>query len=155
MATENSNFARAEMLIRKPVSEVFEAFVNPEITSKFWFTKGSGKLQEDEKTQWSWEMYGFSLSVMTHVLQENKKIVIEWGDPDESTLVEWIFTPINGNETFVSITNSGFKGDHDKVIDQVRNSTEGFTLVLAGAKAYLEHHILLNLVLDRFPKGLA
>jgi len=155
MATENSNFARAEMLIRKPVSEVFEAFVNPEITSKFWFTKGSGKLQEDEKTQWSWEMYGFSLSVMTHVLQENKKIVIEWGDPDESTLVEWIFTPINGNETFVSITNSGFKGDHDKIIDQVRNSTEGFTLVLAGAKAYLEHHILLNLVLDRFPKGLA
>jgi len=155
MATENSNFARAEMLIRKPVSEVFEAFVNPEITSKFWFTKGSGKLQEDEKTQWSWEMYGFSLSVMTHVLQENKKIVIEWGDPDESTLVEWIFTPINGNETFVSITNSGFKGDQDKIIDQVRNSTEGFTLVLAGAKAYLEHHILLNLVLDRFPKGLA
>lgn len=155
MATENSNFARAEMLIRKPVSEVFEAFVNPEITSKFWFTKGSGKLQEDEKTQWSWEMYGFSLSVMTHVLQENKKIVIEWGDPDESTLVEWIFTPINGNETFVSITNSGFKGDYDKIIDQVRNSTEGFTLVLAGAKAYLEHHILLNLVLDRFPKGLA
>jgi len=155
MATENSNFARAEMLIRKPVSEVFEAFVNPEITSKFWFTKGSGKLQEDEKTQWNWEMYGFSLSVMTHVLQENKKIVIEWGDPDESTLVEWIFTPINGNETFVSITNSGFKGDHDKIIDQVRNSTEGFTLVLAGAKAYLEHHILLNLVLDRFPKGLA
>jgi len=155
MATENSNFARAEMLIRKPVSEVFEAFVNPEITSKFWFTKGSGKLHEDEKTQWSWEMYGFSLSVMTHVLQENKKIVIEWGDPDESTLVEWIFTPINGNETFVSITNSGFKGDHDKIIDQVRNSTEGFTLVLAGAKAYLEHHILLNLVLDRFPKGLA
>jgi hypothetical protein len=37
----------------------------------------------------------------------------------------------------------------------VRNSTEGFTLVLAGAKAYLEHHIQLNLVLDRFPKGIA
>ncbi len=30
------------MLIRKPVAEVFEAFVNPDITSKFWFTKGSG-----------------------------------------------------------------------------------------------------------------
>jgi uncharacterized protein YndB with AHSA1/START domain len=100
-------------------------------------------------------MYGFSLSVMTHVLQENKKIVIEWGHPDESTLVEWIFTSMNENETFVSITNSGFKGDSDKIIDQVRNSTEGFTLVLAGAKAYLEHNIQLNLVLDRFPKGLA
>jgi len=33
---------KAEMLIRKPVAEVFEAFINPEITSKFWFTRGSG-----------------------------------------------------------------------------------------------------------------
>ncbi|MDR7212520.1 SRPBCC family protein [Flavobacterium piscis] len=154
MATENSNFAKAEMLIRKPVSEVFQAFVNPEITSKFWFTKGSGKLEQGKKTEWTWEMYGFSLSVMTHVIHENKKIVIEWGNPDESTLVEWTFTPMNENETFVSITNSGFR-DPDKIIDQVRNSTEGFALVLAGAKAYLEHKIQLNLILDRFPKGLA
>jgi len=155
MKTENSNFAKAEMLIRKPVSEVFQAFVNPEITSKFWFTKGSGKLEQDEKTEWTWEMYGFSLSVTTRVLQENKKIVIEWGNAGEETIVEWIFTSLNENETFVSITNSGFQGDTDKIISEVRNSTEGFTLVLAGAKAYLEHHILLNLVLDRFPKGLA
>jgi uncharacterized protein YndB with AHSA1/START domain len=35
---------KAEMLIRKPVAEVFEAFINPEITSKFWFTSGSGRL---------------------------------------------------------------------------------------------------------------
>lgn len=27
--------AKAEMLIRRPVAEVFEAFVNPAITSKF------------------------------------------------------------------------------------------------------------------------
>jgi hypothetical protein len=30
-------------------------------------------------------------------------------------------------------------------------STEGFTLVLAGLKALLEHNIILNLVPDRFP----
>jgi uncharacterized protein YndB with AHSA1/START domain len=32
------------MLIRKPVADVFEAFVNPDITTKFWFTKSSGRL---------------------------------------------------------------------------------------------------------------
>jgi uncharacterized protein YndB with AHSA1/START domain len=37
--------ARAEMLIRRPVSEVFEAFVDPAITSKFWFTRSSGRLE--------------------------------------------------------------------------------------------------------------
>ena len=37
--------AKAEMLIRKPVAEVFEAFVDPAITSRFWFTRGSGRLE--------------------------------------------------------------------------------------------------------------
>ena len=74
MKTENNKFAKAEMLIRKPVSEVFQAFIDPEITSKFWFTKGSGKLEENTKTEWTWEIYGFSLSVSTLVLQKNKKI---------------------------------------------------------------------------------
>jgi len=36
----------------------------------------------------------------------------------------------------------------------VTGSTEGFTLVIAGAKAYLEHGLQLNLVADRFSKGL-
>ena len=30
-------FARAEMLIRKPVNEVFEVIINPDITTNFWF----------------------------------------------------------------------------------------------------------------------
>ncbi len=37
--------SNAAMLIRRPVAEVFEAFVNPDITSKFWFTKSSGRLE--------------------------------------------------------------------------------------------------------------
>ena len=37
--------AKAEMLIRRPVAEVFEAFINPTITTKFWFTRSSGRLE--------------------------------------------------------------------------------------------------------------
>ncbi len=44
------------MLIRKPVAEVFEAFVDPATTSKFWFTKGSGRLAPGEEIRWDWEM---------------------------------------------------------------------------------------------------
>ena len=57
------------------------------------------------------------------------------------------------DSTFVSIVNSGFTGDTEKLISQVRDSTGGFTWVLAGLKAYLEHNILLNLIADRFPEG--
>jgi uncharacterized protein YndB with AHSA1/START domain len=76
--------ARAEMLIRRPVSEVFEAFVDPAITSRFWFTRGSGRLE---------------------------------------------------------------------LVKQAIAATEGFAFVLAGAKALLEHDVILNLVPDRFPDG--
>lgn len=68
--------------------------------------------------------------------------------------MEWTFKNLGKAGTFVSIVNHGFQGETEKLISQIRDSTEGFTLVLAGLKAYLEHNIQLNLVFDRFPKEL-
>ena len=151
---ETKYFAKAEMLIRKPIELVFQAFINPEITTKFWFTKSSGKLEEGKETEWTWEMYNHSIVVNTRSVELNKKIVIEWGNEDEISTVEWTFKNLGEVGTFVSIVNIGFDGETEKIISQIRDSTEGFTLVLAGLKAYLEHNIQLNLVLDRFPKEL-
>jgi len=154
----NSNFpivAKAEMLIRRPVEEVFEAFVNPGITTQFWFTKSSGRLDKHKQVEWTWEMYNHTAPVKVLSIETNKKIIIEWGSADEATIVEWLFKSLDDKGTFVSIVNSGFTGNTDKLIAQVRDSTEGFTLVLAGLKALLEHNIRLNLVGDRFPDGLS
>jgi uncharacterized protein YndB with AHSA1/START domain len=141
------------MLIRKPVSEVFEAFVNPAITSQFWFTKGSGRLLEGKQIRWDWEMYNHSIQVSVKAIEENKRILIEWGAYGTPTLVEWVFTSRVDNTTFVSVTNSGFSGDGDDVVKHALDSTGGFALVLAGAKAFLERNITLNLIADRFPDG--
>jgi uncharacterized protein YndB with AHSA1/START domain len=143
--------AKAEMLVRRPVAEVFEAFVNPEITSKFWFSKSSGRLAPNKQIQWDWEMYGASVQVSVKAVDENKRILIEWSADGQPNWVEWIFTPRGDGATFVSITNSGFGGNGDEVAKQALDSTEGFTLVLAGLKALLEKNVLLNLVPDRFP----
>lgn len=48
------------MLIRKPVAEVFEVVINPDITTKFWFTKSSDRLEAGKQIQWAWEMYDAS-----------------------------------------------------------------------------------------------
>jgi uncharacterized protein YndB with AHSA1/START domain len=154
MNSDSPIVAKAEMLIRKPVEEVFEAFVNPAITTQFWFTKSSGRLDKHKQVEWTWEMYNYTAPVKLLSIETNKKIVIEWGSTEDATLVEWEFKSLDKG-TFVSIVNSGFQGDADKLIAQVRDSTEGFTLVLAGLKALLEHNIRLNLVGDRFPEGLS
>jgi len=146
--------AKAEMLIRRPVSEVFDAFVDPEITSKFWFTGGSGRLEEGKTVTWEWGMYGFSIPVQAKAIEENRRILIDWPGGEDLTEVEWVFTPRPDGSTFVSITNSGFVGDDAERVEQAIGSTEGFSFVLAGLKAYLEHGVRLNLVADRFPDGL-
>src|SRR6476646_9374933 len=133
------------MLIRKNVAEVFEAFVDPAITSKFWFTKGSGKLEPGKQIRWEWEMYGASTEVTVKAVEPNRRILIEWLGYGTPTTVEWLFTPLADDATFVSIANAGFGGDAGEVASQAISSTEGFTFVLAGLKALLEHNILLNL----------
>jgi uncharacterized protein YndB with AHSA1/START domain len=74
MQTMNQNAikAKAEKLIRKPVAKVFEAFINPEITTKFWFTKSSGKLEAGKQVTWTWEMYNVSVQVNVKEVEENK-----------------------------------------------------------------------------------
>jgi hypothetical protein len=53
--------------------------------------------------------------------------------------VEWTFAPRSDGTTFVTVTNSGFSGDQESIAKQAIGATSGFTLVLAGMKALLEH----------------
>jgi len=146
--------AKTGMLIRRPVSDVYEAMVNPDITRSFWFTKGSGRLEIGKRVQWDWEMYDVSIPVTATVIEPNRRIAIEWPGYSGPTHVEWTFAPQNDGATFVSITESGFTGSGDDLVTYVAESTQGFSLLLAGLKAYLEHGVRLNLTADRYPKGI-
>jgi uncharacterized protein YndB with AHSA1/START domain len=141
------------MLIRKPVADVFNAFIDPAITTKFWFTRSSGKLETGKQVQWEWEMYNVTTAVTVKTIEPNKRILIEWPGYSGPTTVEWTFKP-HKDGMFVQIKETGFTGDTDELLKQVADSTGGFTLVLAGLKGLLEHDVQLNLVKDRFPPGM-
>ena len=147
---KNIPTVETQMLIRKPVFTVFQAFIDPVITTNFWFTKSSGQLEVGKTITWTWEMYGISTNVLTKEIIPNEMISFVWGDP--ATQVDWIFTALPGDTTYVVIKNYGFKETGDKLIQVIKDSTGGFTTVLDGLKAYLEHGIKLNLIADKFPK---
>lgn len=154
MSDNNLKCAEADMLIRKPVSEVFQAFIDPEVTKYFWFTKGSGKLEVGKTVTWEWEMYNFSTKVVAKEIIPNQKITIDWFTSDEPTQVDFNFQTLSDGSTFVRIKHYGFDKTGDELLQTIKDSTGGFTIVLAGLKAYLEHNINLNLILDKFPKEL-
>ncbi len=139
------------MLIRKPVEDVFQAFIDPAITSRFWFTKSTGRLESGKRIRWEWEFYGASTELEVKALDKDKRILISWNTKDKPTSVEFTFSPHGAHATFVSITNYGFEGDGDSILEQAMDSAAGFELVLASLKAYLEFGIQLNLIADRFP----
>jgi uncharacterized protein YndB with AHSA1/START domain len=146
--------AEAGMLIRKPTNEVYEAFINPAITTQFWFSKCSCRLEVGRLIRWDREMYGVSTMVEEKELVPGKRILVELDVDKLPTRVAWTFSARTSQTTFVGITNSGFSGDGDKIVEQAKGSTAGFGLVLAGLKAYLEPGITHNLVEDRYPDQL-
>ena len=142
------------MLVRRRPGDVFQALVDPDITTRFWFTKSSGRIVSGASLQWDWEMYGVSAKVSVKDVEDNRRIVFDWGDDGETTTVEFRFVPFEDDATYVQVTEGGFSGDGDALVARAAGSTGGFTIALCALKALLEHDVVLTVVRDRFPKGL-
>jgi uncharacterized protein YndB with AHSA1/START domain len=131
---------QAAALIRRPPADVFNAFVDPDITTKFWFTKSTGRLEENATVTWTWEMYEASTEVNVKAIEPNKRILVDWNDATSE--VEWRFDEL-ADGTYVTVTNSGLE-----TVEQALDSKGGFTFLVASAKFYLEHGIEPNIVAD-------
>ncbi|MGH8791077.1 MAG: SRPBCC family protein [Stackebrandtia sp.] len=142
---------KAGMLVRRPPAEVFQAFVDPAVTTKFWFTKSSGKMTPGARLRWDWEMYGASAQVRVDEVVEHSRIRYAWGDEDKLVPVELRFTPWEGDATYVEVVESVLGGDGDAVVSHVADSVEGYVVVLCGLKALLERDVVLNAVGDVHP----
>jgi len=142
------------MLVRRPPAAVFEAFVDPSITTKFWFTHSTGKMVPGAEIQWDWAMYGISTEVSVTEVEENSRIVFDWAHGAEPTTVEIRFIPWQDDTTYVSVTETGLTGTADEMVAYAADATGGYSFVLAAVKALLEHHIELAVVGDHLPAGL-
>ena len=98
-------------------------------------------------------MYDVSVPVSVKAIEPSRRIAIEWRGYSGPTTVEWTFIRHDGG-TLVAVSESGWTGDADNLVKSVADSTQGFALMLAGLKAFLEHGLRLNLTADRYPKGI-
>lgn len=151
MSDVSQPVVKTYMLIRVPIERAFDAFVNPYVTTRFWFTHSSGPLEPGRDVVWEWRMYGCSTRVHVLEVTPNNRIKIEWGEANARSMVEWSFEERSDDRTLVTIRNFGFTGDD--VVGEAIDSMGGFSLVLANAKALLEHNLELNLIFDRYPDG--
>jgi uncharacterized protein YndB with AHSA1/START domain len=138
-----------QLLIRRSPKTIFKAFVDPKITTEFWFTKSSGRLEKGKTVIWEWEMYGAKDEVTVIELNQNKKITILWGNPKSK--VDFTFEELKKSQTLVKIACYDFEHKKKDLFATMLDYMGGFTTVLDGLKAYLEYGINLSLTKDKYP----
>lgn len=135
---------KAQMWINQPPHKVYQAFIDPSYTTKFWFSESTGKLEEGKTVTWTWKMYGFSSEVNVEKLIENQSIILSFSDKTKAT---WHFEPYQ-NGTITTIKCEDFKGEASSIVHHAVDQMGGYAIVLCGAKAYLEHGLEMHFVSD-------
>lgn len=145
-AKTSSLLAQAELLIRRPAAEVYQAFVSPRQLSRFWLAKASAPLAVGKKVRWHFPVPGVSDAVTAKVLEPGRRIVVAWGS--DGTETEWTFVALTPKQTHVRVMQT-VRGSAAQCTAAAIHGTEGYTLVLADLKVLLEHGLRAGIVKDK------
>ena len=135
--------AKVQMGILKPVSEVFEAIVDPEKMNKYFITTSTGRMESGKTLTWSWEDFDATMDIKVKEIEKDKLVSFTWQGSGIECLVEILLEQKNENQTLIRITESEWSADF-KGANQCIGQVEGWTHFLCCLKAYLEYDINLR-----------
>lgn len=142
--------AKAQILVRRPRHEVFDALIDPAIMSRFWFKRRDHGLKEGEVVTWfvGDAPDAIEIEVRVKTIRPPSQIILDWGHGDQFTTVSWTFEEQGEDATRLKIEERGFIGSPEEIIAQALDSTSGFNQVVVALKALLEHGATINVVAD-------
>jgi len=84
---------KVALQILKPVHEVFQAIVDPVKMSNYFFSKGSGKMEEGKQIIWSFPEFDTDLPIRVGKMEKDKYISYFWNIDGNELLVEMTLAP--------------------------------------------------------------
>ncbi|KCZ83035.1 hypothetical protein HAD_15147 [Hyphomonas adhaerens MHS-3] len=135
--------------IGRPVSEVFEAFVNPDILSRYFTTGGAkGRIEKGATVMWAFHEFPGAFPVKVVEVEQDKRIVFKWGEggddsSDVETTVTIRFEPTGDGRTIVSIAEEGWPAT-EQGFGKSYGNCMGWSQMLSAMKAWVEHGINLR-----------
>jgi len=138
--------------ILKPVSEVFEAIVDPAKMSNYFISKGSGRMEEGKEITWQFPEFQPEFPVRVGKTEKDKYISFLWDGDGGELLVEITLSPAANNSTVVTVTEKSRDND-EPGIEWLKGNTAGWANFLACLKAWLEYGINLRKGAFDFMKG--
>ena len=127
--------------ILKPTNEVFEAIVDPEKMSNYWFSSGTGRVEQGKTITWRYDEYNAEGIVNIIEVERNKKIVFSWGEYGQETVVTITLTGLDNVNTVIAVNESGLKEDDPEIVSKMIGQKEGWVYMLTCLKGYLENGV--------------
>lgn len=132
--------AKASIGIQKPIEEVFEGIVNPEMMVNYFISKSSGRMEPGQEIYWEFPEFDGSYPVSVREIRKDEYISFVW-DPD--SFVEIKLESLTNGDTVVRVFEEGHQPD-DEGIKWAIGQSEGWANFLACMKAWLEYGIHLR-----------
>lgn len=133
-----------KMIIKKPVNELFEAFVDPTKIGNFWFSTSSERWEQGKTITLRYDEYAAQGNIKIMEIEFNKKIVFHWGTNGEGHRVTITMNELGNSESTIEVNEQGFNENEDTIISQLLDNKEGWVYMLVCLKGYLEYGVNLR-----------
>jgi uncharacterized protein YndB with AHSA1/START domain len=98
--------------VPRPIEEVFDHVVEPELLSSYFTSEASGPFEAGRTVHWSWPE-GESADVDVETVERNRRVVLRWKafQVETITRVTIAFETVAPNRTKVTIDEEGWEDD--------------------------------------------
>ena len=131
--------------ILKPVTEVFNAIVDPDKMKNYFISQSTGFMKAGETLTWKFPEMDMEFPVRVDKIEQDKYISYYWDGAfdGEQIFVEINLQTVADDITFISITEKS-KANNEAGIKWLKGNTEGWANFLACLKAWMEYGIHLR-----------
>jgi uncharacterized protein YndB with AHSA1/START domain len=136
--------------VSKPVTQVFEAVVDPQQLSGYFTTGGAqGRIETGATVSWDFHDFPGAFPVDIIKAEKDREIVLQWqanesgADAGYKTTVTMTFEDLGDERTLVTITEEGWRETPAGLAASYGNC-QGWSQMLCALKAYLEYGINLR-----------
>lgn len=132
--------SNAVIQIQKPVKEVFEGIINPEIMTKYFISESNGRLETGKEVIWKFPEFDDYYPIKEIKIENEHSISFVW---DPETVVVITLENYHNHSTIVRVNEKG-KALNEKNLKWALENSGGWANFLACMKAYLEYGINLR-----------
>lgn len=129
--------------VLRPVSEVFEAIVDPGKLAGFFVSRASGFIKEGANLTWHFADVGGSITASVLRVKHDELISFQWAASGVTAKVDIMLEAIDSTTTSVRIVEDGWPLDKQGVA-RALGQTQGWTDFLCSLKAFLYTGIKLR-----------